>query len=276
MERISGETGLITDGMQTYRGVHAALKHLLCETNYYQHFLVFILMLCALVTTVRSHHFTSPGSRWLVAAYRIGQSIYVYVLLCFSFWKYREIQAGSIDADLANVWMIGLGLLSTVVFIQAIKSFRDSTFSSADVLAIPLFCVMGLASGSTLSSSRIIRLGSRDGANQCKCKIVFASWALRLDRHAAEAIYADPKVFDVVRPLKLAPELLSIVVVLGAAIPTAYSGASDICHRRRRSYLQRAQGAGAHENLALAATAMSGSMGVVLSPCLLVILLHLR
>ena len=34
--------------------------------------------------------------------------------------------------------------------------------------------------------------------------------------------------FDVVRPWKLPPEILAFVAVVGAALPTAYSGASGI------------------------------------------------
>ena len=269
---------LITDGMQTYRGVHAALEAFVVRgTNYYQHFLVFILMLCALVTTVRSHHISlrpvQGGWSQLIAS---GSQLIVYVLLCFSFWKYREIQAGSVDADLANVWMIGLGLLATVVFIQAIKSFRDlGTFSSADVLAIPLFCVMGLASGvyfiliKDYPSGLAAKLGLISVNAKLYLQVGLYVWIGMLLKQSM----LTQKVFDVVRPLKLAPELLSIVVVLGAAIPTAYSGASGIFVIAAGALIYKElKSAGAHENLALAATAMSGSMGVVLSPCLLVVI----
>ena len=79
---------LITDGMQTYRSVHAALESFVVRgTNYYQHFLVIILMLCALVTTIRSHHISlrpvQGGWSQLIAS---GSQFIVYVLLCFSFW----------------------------------------------------------------------------------------------------------------------------------------------------------------------------------------------
>ncbi len=80
--------------------------------------------------------------------------------------------------------------------------------------------------------------------------------------------------FAVVRPWRLPPELLAIVVVLLAAIPTAYSGASGIFVIAAGALIFRElSAAGARPSLALASTAMSGSMGVVLSPCLLVVII---
>jgi TRAP-type C4-dicarboxylate transport system permease large subunit len=78
--------------------------------------------------------------------------------------------------------------------------------------------------------------------------------------------------FDVVRPWKLPAELLAFVAVVGAALPTAYSGASGIFVIAVGAIIyQELRKAGARNQLALAATAMSGSMGVVLRPCLLVV-----
>ncbi len=80
--------------------------------------------------------------------------------------------------------------------------------------------------------------------------------------------------FAVVRPWRLPPEMLAIVVVLLAAIPTAYSGASGIFVIAAGALIFRElSAAGARPSLALASTAMSGSMGVVLSPCLLVVII---
>src|SRR5699024_7270921 len=81
-------------------------------------------------------------------------------------------------------------------------------------------------------------------------------------------------VFNVLRPWQMSPELLAFVVLLVTAIPTAYTGASGI--------FVIAAGAvvfnelirnGTRTQLALATTAMSCSMGVVLRPCLLVLLI---
>ena len=81
------------------------------------------------------------------------------------------------------------------------------------------------------------------------------------------------KGFDVLRPWKLPPDLLAVLIVAAAALPTAYSGASGIFVIATGGlvYAELRQ-VGARPQLALAATAMSGSLGVVLSPCLLVVI----
>ncbi len=79
--------------------------------------------------------------------------------------------------------------------------------------------------------------------------------------------------FDLLRPWRMPPELLAVVVVLIAALPTAWSGASGIFVIATGGLIFRElSNAGARPQLALAATAMSGSLGVVLSPCLLVVI----
>ena len=76
--------------------------------------------------------------------------------------------------------------------------------------------------------------------------------------------------FDLLRPWKLPPELFAAVVVPLAALPTAYSGASGIFVIAVGGLIyQEMRAAGARPQLALATTAMSGSLGVVLRPCLL-------
>ena len=81
-------------------------------------------------------------------------------------------------------------------------------------------------------------------------------------------------LFDVLRPWRLAPEMLAVVVVLLAAVPTAFSGASGIFVIAVGAVIyEELRKAGARRQLALAATAMSGSLGVVLRPCLLVVII---
>ncbi|MEO0603912.1 MAG: TRAP transporter large permease subunit, partial [Myxococcota bacterium] len=81
-------------------------------------------------------------------------------------------------------------------------------------------------------------------------------------------------LFDVFTPFHLPPALLAWLVVVLAAIPTAYSGASGIFVIAAGAVIfERLRAVGASPRLALAATAMSGSLGVVLRPCLVVVLI---
>ncbi|HMV67824.1 MAG TPA: TRAP transporter large permease subunit, partial [Myxococcota bacterium] len=94
---------------------------------------------------------------------------------------------------------------------------------------------------------------------------VWAGMLLKNTRIASRA-------FDVLRPWNLPAEILAAVVVVCSSVPVAYSGASGIFVIAAGSTIYaELRRAGARNQLALAATAMSGSLGVVLSPCLLVV-----
>lgn len=80
------------------------------------------------------------------------------------------------------------------------------------------------------------------------------------------------KLFAVFTPWKLPPELLSCVAILLMAVPTAYTGASGIIIIAMGAVAyQELRRIGTRRQLALAVTAMTGSSGVVLRPCLLVV-----
>jgi TRAP-type C4-dicarboxylate transport system permease large subunit len=74
----------------------------------------------------------------------------------------------------------------------------------------------------------------------------------------------------ILRPWNLAPETLTWIILIGAAIPTAYTGASGIFVVAAGAIIYKeVWNSGARRQYALAVSAMSGSLGVVLRPCLL-------
>jgi len=81
-------------------------------------------------------------------------------------------------------------------------------------------------------------------------------------------------VFKAFIPWRMSPELLAVVAIIVMAVPTAYTGASGIIIIAMGAIVyEELRHAGARRQLALAATAMTGSAGVVLRPCLLVVLI---
>ena len=81
-------------------------------------------------------------------------------------------------------------------------------------------------------------------------------------------------VFNIFKPWRLSPELLAVVAIVIMAVPTAYTGASGIIIiAMGTAVYKELRRVGARRQLALAATAMTGSVGVVLRPCLLVVLI---
>ena len=81
-------------------------------------------------------------------------------------------------------------------------------------------------------------------------------------------------IFKVFTPWRLSAELLAVVAILVMALPTAYTGASGIIIIAMGAIVyEQLMQAGARRQMALATTAMTGSAGVVLRPCLLVVLI---
>ena len=69
---------------------------------------------------------------------------------------------------------------------------------------------------------------------------------------------------------------MTCLILIAAAIPTAYTGASGIFVIAAGAIIYReVWNAGARRQYALAVSAMSGSLGVVLRPCLLIILISM-
>jgi len=79
---------------------------------------------------------------------------------------------------------------------------------------------------------------------------------------------------NLLRPWRLSPQLLTYIILLAAALPTAYTGASGIFVIAAGGIIyHEVRASGGSRQFAAAATAMSGSLGVVLRPCLLVVLI---
>ncbi len=77
---------------------------------------------------------------------------------------------------------------------------------------------------------------------------------------------------NLLRPWKLSPEALTYLILLGAAVPTAYTGGSGAFVMAAGAIIyHEIRAVKGSSQFALAATAMSGSLGVVLSPSLLVV-----
>ncbi|HET6787069.1 MAG TPA: TRAP transporter large permease subunit, partial [Aquabacterium sp.] len=77
---------------------------------------------------------------------------------------------------------------------------------------------------------------------------------------------------NLLRPWKLSPEALTYLILLGAAIPTAYTGGSGAFVMAAGAIIyHEIRAVGGSSQFALGATAMSGSLGVVLRPSLLVV-----
>lgn len=248
-------------------------------------FLGLLLFVCAITATLNRHHIALR----MMTSQRDTKVAAVLMTLAnaaITYSAYRFLQNGydsgteMLHPEIRWLYLIGFGTLTLITFAQIFTrpaEFNDqkSTLPRA-LLSVPLYVYMAFISvnfyifqeenpqGVVLFIDKVM-----DSADMF-LKVGLYIWIGMLLRQT----YIGEKVFSIFKPWRLPPEMLAFVAVVLMAVPTAYTGASGIIviamggvvyNELRRS--------GARRQLALAATAMTGSLGVVLRPCLLVVII---
>lgn len=276
----------LAPGVKAYRAGELFVADLIAfGLSAQRYILVILVMLCAVTATLTRHHIAmrSMETRLDYTVSYTLQSIANAILLGSS-TVFRQSSLGSgtaVSAEellLHNFWIIGFACLTIA---SLYRLFRPPTTLAEGgrlgqaFLAVPLYTVMCLISGSYFalighSSGIGIYLGKMMELSDMFLNVGLYVWVGMMLKQTRLATL----VFDVFRPWRMPPEMLAVVAVLVAAIPTAYTGASGIFVIAAGAVMySELRAAGARRHLALAATAMSGSLGVVLRPCLLVVVI---
>lgn len=275
----------VTDDIRAYRVLDRAMLaigHIGRDSQ--QLILLALVFICGLTATMTNHHI---GLRPMQTAndYRvssIAQTI-ANLSLAYSAWQYLQVgmNSGVPMQNESTRWGYVI-VFSLMTFISAMQSLlvprdapRGGSIGKA-LLAVPLYAYatfmaahfflisMDNGQGLVLHVDRIM------DAADLFTKIGLLIWAglLVKQTHLGEL------VFSIFKPWKLPPEILAFVAIFLMAVPTAYTGASGaIIVAMGGVVYSELRRAGARRNLALATTAMTGSMGVVLKPCLLVLII---
>ena len=243
-----------------------------------------LVLICGLTTLLRRHHIAlRPMETEL--DYRVG-AIAQFVsmgILFYSVWTFKEVafsagvEVSTEHAILHYYWIVGFGFPMFLSLYQAIvvpkNAKKGGNFAKA-TLAIPLYATMSIISGSYFilaghAAGIGIYLNQMLELSQLFLNVALYVWIGMLLKRTELA----QKVFNIFRPFRLPPEMLAVAVVALAALPTAYTGGSGIFVIAVGGLIyMELRRAGARRQLALASTAMSGSLGVVLRPCLLVVI----
>ncbi|ASP39035.1 C4-dicarboxylate ABC transporter [Bacterioplanes sanyensis] len=247
--------------------------------------LAVLVLICGLTAVFRRHHIalrpmeTAMDYRVAAGAQLISSSI-----LFYSVYSFRDVAMGAgvaVSTEhmiLHHLWIFGFAailLLSLYQFLFIPDDVQPGGSFLKAQLSVPLYSTMCIISGSYFilaghSAGIGIYLNQMMELSQLFLNVGLYVWIGMLFKRTRLA----QRIFDLFRPFNLPAEMLAVLVVALAAIPTAYTGASGIfviaVGGLIYSELRRA---GARRQLALAATAMSGSMGVVLRPCLLVVII---
>lgn len=246
-----------------------------------RYFLVCMIMLCAGAATLARRHIAMRGgtTRKDLRVSAILQAL-GNILLLRSAWAWHEIKApaGSAPA-LVWIWIGGFAFLTVISLYQIVRvpaHVEAGGRLTHALRTVPLYTYLTLiASGYFLlreaypagSMVQILRMVPLANLYLSVALYIWVGVLLRYTR-------LTQLVFGVLRPWNLAPELITILVVLIAAVPTAFTGASGIFVLAIGGVIyDEIRISGARRTLAMAATAMSGSMGVVLNPCLMVVII---
>ncbi|WP_303289766.1 TRAP transporter large permease subunit [Marinobacter sp. SS5-14b] len=276
----------LTPGVRAYRAVELFVADLIAFGLAAQRYaLVILVMLCAVTATLTRHHIAMRAMETRLD-YTVSLTLQTVAnaMLLGSSVIFRQSSLGSsttVSAEellLHNFWVIGFACL-TLASLYRLFRVPDDLESGGNpnqaFLAVPLYTVMCLISGTYFalighSSGIGIYLGKMMELADMFLNVGLYVWVGMMLKQTRLATL----VFNVFRPWRMPPEMLAVVAVLVAAIPTAYTGASGIFVIAAGAVIySELRAAGARRHLALAATAMSGSLGVVLRPCLLVVVI---
>ncbi|MBL7249509.1 TRAP transporter large permease subunit [Alloalcanivorax marinus] len=277
----------VTPGVIMFRNVEGTVARVVSTLGDYKRLLLCLLVIiCAATATLARHHISLRPSRTRKDHYisTIAQ-LCANGLLLMSAAVYRAKDVEAMDAGvtvgnfyLHGFWVAGFALLTAASLLQLFrppKDLEDGGSWPKAFLTIPLYTFMCLT-----ASVQFMMQGYYHGISvylnmMMELSTLFLNLALYIwIGMLLKQTKLAHLVFDVLRPWKMSPELMCFVVLAVAAIPTAYTGASGIfVIAAGATIYQELIRVGARKQLALAATAMSGSMGVVLRPCLLVVII---
>ncbi len=274
----------LTPGLLRYRGVEQTVASAVeLGVSHVKHLLVILLMLAAAAATwTRSHlSIRAPGSIVDERASQVAQLLanLVFVFSAFALWKIDANSASAASgAALHVLWIVGFLAMAAMNVAHLVRPAAGLTpggrWSTAGS-AVPLYAVMALVAGGyfivkeSYPAGLAVQLELLTEHSLLYIQVGLYVWIGMLLKRSTLV----PKMFDVLRPFSLPPPVLAFVVVAAAAGPTAYSGASGIFVMAAGALIyEELRRSGASRQLAFAATSMSGSLGVVVRPCLLVVI----
>jgi TRAP-type C4-dicarboxylate transport system permease large subunit len=277
----------ITPEVKAFRAVETTVAGIVTLLGNYKRLLLCLLVIiCAATATVQRHHISLRPMR-TKKDHLVGTIAMLSAnsLLLTSSLVYREEELQSMAEGVTVshfylhwFWILGFGLLTAISLYQLFNQPKDAEEGGSwgkAILTVPLYSFMCLSASIQFMTQGYyhgisVYLGMMMELSTLFLNLALYIWIGMMLKQTRLANL----VFDIFRPWNMSPELLCFVVLVVAAVPTAYTGASGIFVIAAGAVIyNELRRAGSNRQLALAATAMSGSMGVVLRPCLLVVII---
>ncbi len=246
--------------------------------------LILMVVLAAITTTLKIHHIglRSPSTRLDYRVYAVAMTAANALLTSSAISQYQSVVRSGVPMTTEMsviywLWMIlfsVLTLISIYQFFIVPKSAKTGGNIGLSLLSVPLYAFMAIITGVAFTFFMDYPMGQGIYLGQL---VEFSSIFLNLALFIwAGMLLKQTRIVDVflniLRPWNLAPETLTWIILIGAALPTAYTGASGIFVIAAGAIIYKeVWNAGGRRQFALATAAMSGSLGVVLRPCLLIV-----
>ncbi|XOZ35008.1 TRAP transporter large permease subunit [Halomonadaceae bacterium KBTZ08] len=274
----------ITPVLVAYKTVERGMAEWLTDNRSLSTYLFIALLGFGAATAAFSNHHISirpPITRvdWRLAE---GGQMVVNLLMVFSLYNHLgnlmdTPETGRLQA-LQKAWMALFTILAGINLVRLVSMPTElprGKMTLASPLAIPLYCWMGVlgylyfANGGNWDTAGLgVYLNQLTKHSSLFVNIglyVFVGMMLK------QTTIPD-RLLAVVQPWQLPPATLASLVIFVTAFPTAFTGASGIFILAVGGTIyDELRRAGAGRQLSLATTAMSGSLGVVLNPCLLIV-----
>jgi len=277
----------VTLGVKLFRGLeHQFSQASVFATAQQQSILLVLLFFAAGIATHKRHHIAFRPMMWALD-FKLSTSLQFLAnaALAFSAWSYRSSTFNS-SIEVSNPFLINglvagttvLALISLYQLFNMPKDAKPGGKLGHALLSVPLYTFV------MLLFAVVVFFNQRHIAG---LSIYFSAYFDNAGTYLDVALYLwcgmllkqtqiGERVFSIFTPWKLPPELLATVAILVMAVPTAYTGASSIILLAAGTVVYRElRKVGTRRQLALAVTAMSGSSGVVLKPCLIVIIISI-
>ncbi|MEF9993843.1 MAG: TRAP transporter large permease subunit [Acinetobacter sp.] len=275
--------------IRTYRKVETTFFGIFKLGSENQTVILLIMVLFASITaSLRYHHIglrapkTKLDFRVYSALMVAGNALLSYsVISQFHSVLNSGVEVPERTSVLYWLWIalfVSLTIISIFQFIFVPKTAQPKGNFGLALLSVPLYAFMSLVTGIVFTFFMDYPMGQ---GIYLGILIEFSGIFLNLALFIwAGMLLTQTRVMDlflnILRPWNLAPETLTWLILIAAAIPTAYTGASGIFVIAAGAIIYKeVWNSGARRQYALAVSAMSGSLGVVIRPCLLVILISM-
>ncbi|HNL81573.1 MAG TPA: hypothetical protein PKL69_14650, partial [Agitococcus sp.] len=226
--------------------------------------LILMVAIAATTTTLGLHHIAlrPPVTKIDFKIYSIAMVAANVLLLVssISYWKLQTASGIPIEHPIINYLWVGLfSVLIGISGKQLIKPPADAPEGGSigmALLSIPLYAFMALNAGLSFIfaghySGLAIYLGQMMELSGVFLNLALYIWVGMLLKQTRVV----DLFLNIVRPWKFSPEVLTYIILLAAAIPTAYTGASGIFVIAAGAVIYKeVYASGARRQYALAAT----------------------